>query len=452
MIVLKRGLVCVVALCGLAFHAVSQERPNILIIVADDLGWADVGYHGSPIPTPNIDRLCRTGVELDRHYVAPMCTPTRIGLLTGRYWSRFGVTSASNERSLPWETVTLASALRSVGYDTAITGKWHLGSTPEWGPRRFGFNRTHGSLAGGVNPWSHLYKHGPYMKTWHRNDTLIEEEGHATDLITREAVRYIEAPREGPFFVYVPYTAVHTPFDEPDRYLKMCEHIDEDRRQYAACMAHLDEGVGKMVAALERTGQRDNTLVLFFSDNGGTNGDDSKSYPNTKPTAKIKGLNHPLRGWKTQVYEGGVRTPAFVNWPGRLRPGKVIEPLHVTDWMPTLCKLVGYEPEADLRWDGADIWAVITGGRTGSAITNRVLYTKGVRGNAFAVIHSGWKLVLLDRGEKAELFDLKNDPNETADLAAKEPERVAALRNLLTEVAALDDSVKADKARPDPKR
>ncbi|MEK6235760.1 MAG: sulfatase-like hydrolase/transferase, partial [Planctomycetales bacterium] len=321
----------------------AETRPNILVVVADDLGWADVGYHGSPIKTPRIDRLCRSGVELDQHYVAPMCTPTRAALLTGRYWSRFGNTAPSNERVLPWNTVTLATAFKQVGYETAITGKWHLGSKPQWGPRRFGFDRSYGSLAGGVNPLNHLYKHGSFSRTWHRDDKLIDEEGHVTDLIAAEAVRFIKKKRDRPFFLYVPFTAVHTPFDEPRRWLDAAAHVPEDRRQYAACTQHMDDAIGQLMQALDQADVLDNTLLVFFSDNGGTNGDDSSRYPNTKPKGKIKGLNTPLRGWKTQVHEGGIRVPAFAYWKGRLKPRKVKTPMHVVDWTPTLCKLVGYQ-------------------------------------------------------------------------------------------------------------
>ena len=212
--------------------AAENNRPNIVILVADDLGWADVGYHGSSIRTPNIDQLQSRGVELDFHYVAPMCTPTRAALLTGRYWSRFGNTKPSNERVLPWDTMTLARGLQGADYRTAISGKWHLGSKPEWGPRKFGFDQFYGSLAGGINPWNHLYKHGPYTKTWHRNDELIEEEGHVTDLLTSEAVRFIKEKKKEPFFLYVPFTAVHTPFDEPPKWLGRVDNIDPERRPF----------------------------------------------------------------------------------------------------------------------------------------------------------------------------------------------------------------------------
>jgi len=402
------------------------------------VGWADVGYHDSEINTPNIDQLAAEGVKLERHYVAPMCTPTRTALLTARYWSRFGNAAPSNTRVLPYDTVTLASALKGQGYDTCITGKWHLGSKPEWGPRTFGFDHSHGCLAGGATPYTHLYKPGPYMRTWHRNDTLIEEQGHVTDLIINEAVRYIEMERPGPFFVYVPYTAAHTPFDEPEELLEANAHIEPDRRQYASSVTHLDRGIGRMLEALERTGQRENTFILFFSDNGGARGGDSAKYPDTQPKGKVFGLNNPLRGWKGEAYEGGIRTPALVNWPGRLKPGEVDAPLHVIDWMPTLCGLVGYSPPRDLQWDSGDIWPVLTGEAGGDA--SRVLYCKAPRGRALALHQGEWKLIRFPENDTAELYHISEDPYEQTDLAQKSPERVQAMLRVLAEAQANDDS------------
>ena len=171
----------------------AAPKPDIVFIIADDLGWADVAFHGGNAPTPNLDRLRHEGVELTQHYVAPVCSPTRTGLMTGRCWSRFGVTTPQNERALPWDTVTLPRALKAVGYDTCLTGKWHLGSLPEQGPNHFGFDHSYGSLAGGVSPWNHRYKQGPFSVTWHRNEKLIEEEGHVTDLIAAEAAGRADA-------------------------------------------------------------------------------------------------------------------------------------------------------------------------------------------------------------------------------------------------------------------
>ncbi len=409
-----------------------DPRPNILLIVADDMGWADVGYHGSSIRTPHIDRLARQGVVLDQHYVAPMCTPTRTALLTGRYWSRFGNTAPSNERVLPWETWTLARALKQAAYTTCITGKWHLGSLPEWGPRQFGFDRSHGSLAGGVHPYNHRYKGKTYAQTWHRNDTLIEEEGHVTDLIGAEAVKFIEAKHTDPFFIYVPFTAVHDPFDEPQAWLDSASHIEPDRRQYAACVQHMDAAIGRMIEALDRTGQRENTLVIFFSDNGGTQGDGSTLYPGGKANAPIKGLNHPLRGWKTEVYEGGIRVPALVHWPGRLKPGQVSTPVHVIDWMPTICSALNIPEAESAKWDGLNIWPLLKG-EANPALAQRELYCQGVRRESAALRQGPWKLVVHRRKAeaRAELYDLSADPGEKTDLSAEHPRRVAAMLKAL---------------------
>lgn len=422
--------------------AAAERPPNVLFIVADDLGWADVGYHGSALHTPNLDRLARTGVELDHHYVAPVCSPTRAGLLSGRYWSRFGVNNPQATQAFPFGTVTIAAALKSRGYQTCITGKWHLGSLPEWGPRKFGFDRSYGALGGGTGPWDHRYKTGPYTRNWHRNDEYVDEKGHATDLIAREAISFLQAPRRAPFFLYVPFTAVHHPLDEPPAYLKANANIEERRRQYAACVQHMDDAVGRILAALEKTGQRPNTLVVFTSDNGGMGvpaGNDLKHYPGSYQDGML-GENQPLRGHKGQVYEGGIRVPAFVHWPGRLRQRKVSAPIHVVDWMPTLARLAGYQPEGNLKWDGRDIWPLLEGnGKPGP----RELYWKGPGGRSFALRSGDWKLVVqAARGaskEKVELFQLGRDPYEQTDVSAAEPGIVARLEKLLAAQRLRDD-------------
>src|SRR5687768_17656314 len=187
-----RNLLLVAITIFSAVAAQAEEiRPNIVFIMADDLGWADVGFHGGNAPTPNLDKLAATSLELTQHYVAPVCSPTRTGLMTGRCWSRFGVTNPQNERALPWKTATLPRVLQSGGYETCLTGKWHLGSKPEWGPNHFGFEHSYGSLAGGVGPWNHFYKQGAFSVTWHRNEKLITETGHVTDLIAQEATGWI---------------------------------------------------------------------------------------------------------------------------------------------------------------------------------------------------------------------------------------------------------------------
>jgi len=213
-------------------------RPNILLIVADDLGWGDVGWHGGFGKTPHLDRLVAEGVELDRHYVQPVCTPTRAALLTGRYPGRFGphVIAPSNRRALPRGTATLASVLRSAGYATFQTGKWHLGSRPEWGPNQCGFDHSYGTLTGAADPWTHKYRRGPYEDTWHRDGDRLDEDGNATEFVAAEAVRRI---REGaglrdvagdrrPWLLYVAFHAVHTPVDAPEAFKRLYDGVRFD--------------------------------------------------------------------------------------------------------------------------------------------------------------------------------------------------------------------------------
>jgi len=424
--------------------AAAEGRPNILFLLADDLGWADVGFHGSPIQTPHIDRLCREGVEMDQHYVQPMCTPTRAALLTGRYPSRFGDAAVTpcNERVLPWGTKTLASILGESGYDTGLAGKWHLGSKPEWGPSHFGFKHSYGSLAGGCGQYNHLYKKGPYSRTWHRNERLIGEDGHSTDLIAREVIGWIEQQKT-PWFYYVPFTAVHVPVEVPEKFVEMYRGRtydkdpgkDESFKRYAAYVTHMDDAIGRILNAVERTGQRENTLVIFTSDNGSfPSWRPSGKYPGRYPASPRLGSNRPLRGRKAQLYEGGIRVPTCVHWPGHLEPGKTPAVTHVVDWMPTLTRLCRCRPETDLRWDGQDIWPVITRQVTDPA--PRTLYWKFHRGNR-AVRHGGWKLIL-HGGKRVELFNLAKDPCEKRNLADRYPEKVKRLRESMNLAARAD--------------
>lgn len=462
-------------------------RPNILFLIADDLGWADVAWHGSDIDTPHLDRLARDGVILDQHYVTPMCSSTRACLLSGRYSSRFGLDGATNSRVFPFCMTTLATALESLGYDTGLTGKWHLGSTPEWGPHHFGFTRSYGSFAGGVDQYFHFYKRGPFMKTWQRNHQFVEEEGHATDLIAREAIRWIEAAPErgephcyspelpfsaqissdqreratadravarisagGPaarWYIQVAFTAVHVPIQEPDEWIEpYADRIEaESRRRFAACATHMDHTIGEMIAALDRTGQRENTLIVFTSDNGGSGPwKPSGKYPGQYKPCPVLGINEPLRGRKGTVYEGGIRVPAFVCWPGKLPGGVTMRhPVHIVDWMPTLLRLTGYESNAEAsKFDGCDIWPLLTGEQTNPE--PRTLYFK--RGNSAALRHGDWKLVV--SGANRQLFDLASDPNEENDHAGKCPDKLTELAALLQAEREKEKGAKLTQPKP----
>lgn len=435
-----------VFLAGVSLHA-ADEKPNVVFIIADDLGWADVAFHGGNAPTPHLDRLAAGGLELWQHYVAPVCSPTRSGLLTGRCWSRFGVTNPQNERALPWNTLTLPRALKAAGYETCLTGKWHLGSKTEWGPNRFGFDHSYGSLAGGVGPWDHSYKTGPFSTTWHRNEELFEEQGHVTDLIAREAVKWIGERKDKPFFLYVPFTAVHLPVKEPDEWLaRVPPAIEGDvPRHYAACIMHLDDAVGRILAALDQAGTRDNTLVVFTSDNGGSTAENNDlKYPeDAYPAGKLPGNNAPLRGQKGELYEGGIRVPTIVNWPGRLKPGRSTQPLQIIDWMPTFCALAGHTPASDPKWDGINVWPLLTGA---APARSRTLYWTAPGFRASAVRDGDWKLIVTPgkTSTKVELFNLADDPHETTELSNTMSDKLAALQSRLSEIAAADRDAVAD--------
>lgn len=427
----------------------AATKPNFVLFLADDLGWADVPWHGSSYRLPHLAQLAQEGVRLESHYVHPMCSPTRAALMTGRYASRFGVTAAQNPRALPFGTVTLASALRSAGYETAITGKWHLGSKPEWGPQKFGFDHGYGSLAGGCGPYDHRYKTGQFTQTWHRDGKLIEEEGHITDLIAREAVQWLEQRAGKPFFLYVPFTAIHVPMDEPDQWQQMNAHLtDPGQRLRAACASHMDDAIGQVLAVLDRKKLRDNTLVIFLSDNGAHPPSDNQGgpYPGEYARVKVGNDNAPLRGHKSQVYEGGIRTPGVIHWPARLKAGEVHTPLHAVDWMPTLCSLAGAQCGADLKLDGTNIWPVLTQEQT--QLPPRTLYSAAPGFRAQMVRHGDLKLVVTKgTGKKEttyELFDLASDLGETKNLAAEKPDLLAEMKQRLAEISARDKDAVAN--------
>ncbi|HUY36105.1 MAG TPA: sulfatase-like hydrolase/transferase [Pirellulales bacterium] len=412
-----------------------KRPPNFLVLVADDLGWNDIGYHGSEVRTPHLDRLAREGVRLERHYVYPICSPTRAGLLTGRNPCRFGIHDAIDPRStesLPLETLTLARLLKTRGYATAMCGKWHLTLRPEVGPRRFGFDRTYGYLHGQVDPLTHRYKTG--ARTWHRDDEFVDEPGHATDLIAAEAVRFLSEPRQGPFFLYVAFSVPHYPLAEDEQWLAPYHNSikDASRRLFAASVTHMDAAVGKIVETLEKTGQIDDTLVLFTSDNGGQRNWDRASaksqYDGRHGPYATLGDNRPLRGWKVELYEGGVRVPAFVHWRGALKPAVVEETVSYLDWFPTLARLAGARREAAWKLEGRDVWPLLTG--VGEKPAGPTLYWD--IGAASALLDGDWKLILSrGRSESIELYHLADDPQEKNDLADTHPEKVEQLRGML---------------------
>ena len=422
------------------------ERPNVLLIVADDLGWSDVGWHGGFGNTPHMDKLVRTGVELDQHYVQPVCTPTRVALMSGRCPGRFGpqALSPSNLRAMPLGTTTLASALKSVGYRAHLAGKWHLGARPEWIPNAYGFDTSYGTLTGAADPWTHKYRKGnPYEDTWHRDGKLFREEGNATELIATEALKRITQGGEQPWFMYVPFHAVHTPVDAPTEYKKLYDgvkfHEDpvkhESRLRMAAMITQLDAKIGAFVAALERTGQREKTLIIFTSDNGGIESLEN-AYVGDVPHSPFNSENDPLRGQKNTLYEGGIRVCAFASWPGRLKPSKITAPLYVGDWLPTIAGVTGFQSAQDPKWDGLDRWKVLTGEDATPA--PRTIYISHAQGRSVRL--GDWKLIAMNKG-KPQLFNIRADPNEQNDLATKEPTRLEEMRALLAAEFAKDNKL-----------
>ena len=414
--------------------ATAETKPNIVIILADDLGWADVGFHSDRIPTPHLDRIAREGVELDRFYVFPMCSPTRAGLMTGRYPIRFGMARAVIP---PWRhfgldpaEVTLPEALAKAGYrHRGVFGKWHLGhNDTKWHPNNQGFTHFHGHYNGAIDYFA-LTREGE--RDWHLNEQTSGEQGYATDLIAGAASRFIAQHAKGaaPYFCYVPFNAPHSPFQAPEKHLKKFAHLANGdargknrnlRQKVAAMVSCMDDGIGRILRAIDDSGEADNTLVWFFSDNGGV--------------SAIADNNLPLRGNKLDVWEGGVRVAAAVRWPGGgIRGGgKVSVPLSCIDVMPTLAKLTADGPAGGLvskLFDGRDVLDVL---QTKRRRLDRELYfyhgQAGGQRERIAIRTAQWKLVVHGpniaggawQSGKHErfLFRIDRDPHETTDLLA----------------------------------
>lgn len=402
--------------------------PHVVYFLADDLGYADVGWHGKQIPTPNLTRLALAGARLERFYVQPVCSPTRAALMTGRYPMRHGlsvgVVRPWAQYGLPLTERLLSQALKDAGYRTALVGKWHLGHhQPEYLPTRRGFDHQYGHYNGMIDYTTHVRDGG---FDWHRDDKACRDEGYSTHLIAKEAVRLIEAhDGKKPLFLYVPFNAPHAPYQVPEKYTKDLDpSLKGQRRQFAGMIAALDEAVGQIVAAIEKKKMTDDTLFVFSSDNGGV-------APGTVAD------NTPLRGGKGTLYEGGVRAPAFASWRGRIKGGTVVEePMHAVDWYPTLVNLAGGSLEQKTALDGKDQWPTLTQGKPSPHAA--LLLNAAPRGGA--VRAGDWKLILGGAGSGAEekgkkedaveLYDLKADPAEKRNRAADEPERVKRLRAL----------------------
>ena len=406
-------------------------RPNILLIFADDLGYGDLGSYGADFRTPHIDALGVAGARFDQFYVAaPVCTPSRFGLLTGRYPARsrdqllgalMFLEGRDDRRGIrPGET-TVATVLQSAGYRTALIGKWHLGhGLPEFAPGRHGFEHTYGCHGGCVDYFTLRYGQRP---DWYRDGRAIAEEGYSTDLITAEAQRWLGEQRAGqPFFLYLAYTAPHygkgwdpvtnkttNPLQaKPADRARFPQLSDPQRLEYAAMVAAMDDGVGRVLETLKTKGLDRDTLVIFTSDNGGD--------------PHYAGNNGRLRGQKAQLFEGGIRVPCFMRWPGRITAGlRVTTPITTLDLFPTFGELAGANT-ASLSLNGDSLVPFLLG--RGALSPDRALFWQAPR--AKALRQGAWKYVL--EGKEEYLFNLDDDPAEQHNLAAVEPRRVADLR------------------------
>jgi arylsulfatase A-like enzyme len=407
---------------------VPAAKPHIVILLADDMGWGDTGFHGSEIHTPHIDRLAAAGARLEQFYVQPVCSPTRAALMTGRYPMRYGlqvgVVRPWARYGLPLEERTLAQALKDAGYETAICGKWHLGHVrPEYLPTRRGFDHQYGHYNGAIDYFTH---HRDGGLDWHRDDKALREDGYSTTLIAQEACRLIrQRDRSKPLFLYVPFNAVHEPRQVPASYTAPYTRLKEPRRTYAGMVAALDEAIGRTLATLDEAGMRKDTLVIFFSDNGG-------------PAPGRVTSNGPFRAGKGTLYEGGMRVVACTAWEGHVKPGTVVNaPLHVVDWYPTLRKLAGASLDQKFPLDGRDAWATIAEGKPSPHA--EILLNSTPRNGALRV--GDWKLVLngnrTDDGtsvsgegakEAVELFNLAEDPAEKRNRATDRTDEVKELR------------------------
>jgi arylsulfatase A-like enzyme len=410
------------AVSGGTVRAADREsRPNVIVILADDLGYADLGFQGcKDIPTPHLDRLAASGVRCTAAYAScPVCAPTRAGLLTGRYQQRFGFEynpAIGPKAGLPIEERTLADLLHDAGYVTGAIGKWHLGKPEGFHPLERGFDEFYG-FTGGGRPYFPIDEKvkvpfAPNDPLVRGRDRIKTEPPYLTTAFGNEAAAFVERHREKPFFLYLAFNAVHVPLQAPQEYLDRFGSIESKaRRAYAAMTGAMDDAVGTLLAELERAQLREDTLIFFLSDNGG------------HPIANAAS-NAPLRGEKSTIYEGGVRVPFVVSWPGHLPAGKTYaQPVSSLDIASTALSAAGATDEiARRKLDGVDLVPFLNGERSGAP--HEVLYWR--YGPHRAIRHGNWKLTL-PGGGLAELFDVEKDISETNDLAADHPEIVKDL-------------------------
>ena len=396
---------------GLTSSILAEERPNIVIILTDDQGYADVSYnpHSPPeVSTPNIDALAYSSIICTQGYTSGhVCSPTRAGLMTGRYQQRFGIYTAGEGGSgVPLDEVFIPQRLKSAGYVSGAFGKWHLGLTKEYHAMNRGFDEFYGFMGRGAHPY---FDHSDMNHPIYRGLKPIREQGYLTTRITEEAVDFIRRHNEDPFFLYVAYNAVHSPPEAPKEDIKQVTG-DKTRDTLMAMIKHLDLGIGAIVKSLKAHNIFDNTLLVFLTDNGGSSAMHAK--------------NTPLRGFKQMDYEGGIHVPFIVSWPAQLQGGQKCDvPLWSIDLFATALDAAGLPMPKDKPLDGKSILPAIRGET--DQLHDQLYWSSAGDKGKWAIRSGNWKLVA--EKERIELFDLEKDPGETTELSASFPKVVIEL-------------------------
>jgi len=417
------------AIFTLLIHGAS--KPNIILFVSDDMGWNDVGYHGSKIATPHIDRLVKDGMQLDRFYVHPICSPTRAALMTGRLPVRFGITAAlTRGAGVPKDEHFMPQTFQKAGYQTFLVGKWHLGVIgPEYKPNARGFDHFFGFHGGGIN---YFALGGLRARGWYRNVQPAIVEGYSTDLLAAEAIRLIkERDPNRPIYLNLSFNAPHPVAQAPDALIAKYSKLGFGGRMiaHAGAIEAMDSGIGRVLAELVNEDMVRNTLVMFFCDNGSGGGGRSLRGAISKTGAGQLGL----RGGKGSVLEGGIRVPAVLRWPGVIRPGtKCDQLISAQDLFPTFSAAVGIKPANQKQFDGVNCWSAIIQNKS---MKRPPVIVAGPFGQ-FAVLHDQWKLTWSQ--QQVSLYNVKDDPTESRDVTLDHPETVAMLAGALVPLSKLN--------------
>jgi arylsulfatase A-like enzyme len=431
----SRNLLAAIVFAFAAVSARAADRPHILYITVDDLGWKDIGYHGSTVQTPALDRLAASGARLEQFYVQPFSSQTRAAAMTGRYPMRYGMQTMqiqwSSRYGVPAEERLLPKALKEAGYTTALIGKWHLGhALKEQWPHHRGFDSFYGQLAGEIDYFKKTAHGGE--PDWRRNDKQVHEPGYATVLLEREATRFIgKHDAHVPLFLWLSFGAPQAPVQAPEELIQRYQDLhDVQLRTYRAMISAVDNAVEHVVSALEQRGMLKDTLIVFHANSGGAMG---HKYPiGSGELAHPSADNGPYRDGRASLYEGALRAVAFAAWPEKISPGVVGETMHAVDLYPTLLRLAGAKLEHSKPLDGVDQWPSISEGKP-SARKEVLLNVEDFRGG---IRIGDWKLIrIATLPSRTELYHLRADPSEEDNQAERDPERAQAMLKRLTEFA-----------------